>query len=166
MGGGWQGECFSWAKRRAQDVWKGLESLCCHFNPNQERKVTVVISSLGSWPKWRLWAGSLLSALGSHAYGWLKGVGMAEGWTELRCRCNKGFRSTLWDGSSELAHLEAKGPGLHTSSSASHWIQAMLLGEIWSWVTCELSAIPTVEGMSDSVLKEVCVGTPQHPLWN
>lgn len=42
--------------------------------------------------------------------------------------------------------------------------QAMLLGEIWSWVTCELSSIPTVEGTSDSVLKKVCVGTPQHPL--
>lgn len=30
----------------------------------------------------------------------------------------------------------------------------MLLGEMWSWATCELSVGPTVDGMSDLVLKK------------
>ena len=50
--------------------------------------------------------------------------------------------------------LRMKGLGLHTSSSATCWIQAMLLGEMWSWATYELSVGPTVEGTSDLVLKK------------
>ena len=50
--------------------------------------------------------------------------------------------------------LRTGGLGLHTSASAPCWIQAMLLGEMWSWATCELSIGPTVEGRSDLVLKK------------
>ena len=98
--------------------------------------------------------------------GWLEGVEMAEWWIELWYRCNKCLGSTLWNGSSELAHLEDKGTG------SSHFLFSYLLdtgyasggdvvlGHLWT------VSRPNGWGNKWLSLEEGCVGILQHPLWN
>lgn len=121
MGEGWRGES-SWTE--SAGCWKRWwgKSLCYQFNPNQEQKVTVEISSLGN---------RLSCRLGK----WGSRNRQRDELMQTQCKS----RSTPEAGSPW--RLEPRRLGLRISSSTSHQIQAILLE--WAWIACELSAANT-----------------------
>lgn len=93
--------------------------------------------------------------------------GKAEGWVELWCRCNRSLRPNPWDDSSLLAHLATRVWGitlyfLINQSMDTGFTPGGNMNLDHLKTVSSQPTLPTVEGMSDWILKKGCVSSPQH----